>query len=87
MKKGIEVWSDYDRAGNWLLKVAKKRGKLTIEDIKEAAMDWGPDYYFLVLNCLDTDSIQYYDDDLDGDAAELYPAEKFLEFYGRMERK
>lgn len=87
MKKGIEVWSDTDISGNWLLKVAKKRGKLTLEDIKEAAMDWEPDYYFLVLNCLNTDNIQYYDDDLDGDAAELYPADKFLEFYGRMERK
>ena len=87
MKKGIEVQSAHDRAGNWLLKVAKKRGKLTIEDIKEAAMDWEPDYYFLVLNCLDTDSIQYYDDDLDGDAAELYKADAFLEALGRLKRK
>ena len=87
MKKGIEVQSAHDRAGNWLLKIAKNRGKLTIEDIREAAMEWEPNYYCLLLNCLDMDSIQYFDDDLDGDAAELYEADAFLEALGRVKRK
>lgn len=87
MKKGIEVWSDHDISKNWVLKISKNRGKLTIEDIKEAATEWEPNYYCLVLNCLDMDNIQYFDDDLDGDAAELYEADDFLEAIGRMKRK
>lgn len=87
MKKGIEVWSGLDDFGNWMLKISKKRGKLTIEDIKEAATEWEPNYYCLVLKCIEEDGLQWYDDDLDGDAAELYEADNFLEALGRMKRK
>ena len=43
MKKGIDVYPDRDGAGNWFLRVTKKRGKLTIDEIREAVTqynDW-----------------------------------------------
>lgn len=37
MKKGINAWADYDRQGNWTLCIGKKRGKLSLDEIKQAA--------------------------------------------------
>lgn len=45
MKKGINVWSDYDRQGNWTLCVGKKRGKLSLDEIKQAAQEYELDIY------------------------------------------
>lgn len=87
MKKGIECESAYDCAGNWVLRIRKKRGQLTLEEIKEAAMAWEQDYYGLVMRCMDDDMIQYYDDDLQGDAVELYRIEDMLELIGRVRSK
>ena len=39
MKKGLSSEVTYDAAGNWMLIVRKERGKLTLEDIREAAME------------------------------------------------
>ena len=39
MKKGLSTEARYDAAGNWMLVVRKERGKLTLEDIREAAME------------------------------------------------
>lgn len=51
MKKGIEVWPEYDKQGRWILKVQKKKGKLSLDEIREAAraIEW--DFYLLVLDC------------------------------------
>lgn len=83
MKKGLSYEPTSDGAGNFVLVVRKERGKLTLEDIREAAKDWEQDYYALILKCMDDDMSQYWDDDLEGDAAELYMADKFLQVSGR----
>ena len=81
MSKNIEVWSDYDRAGVWVLKIKKKRGKLSLDEIREAAMQQWEDIYMLVIKALDEDLDQYYDtDDLDGDFVTLYRAEDFFKW-------
>lgn len=81
MKKGIEVWSDYDRQHMWTLHIKKQRGKLTLEEIREACMEWEMDFYMLVICAMDLEVGQYYDtDDLDGDYVTLYRADDFFEW-------
>ena len=81
MKRGIEVWTDYDRTGMWTLHVKKKRGKLSLEEITEACMEYGQDFYMLVICAMDMEVGQYYDtDDLQGDYATLYLADQFFEW-------
>lgn len=43
-KKGIEVWSDYDRQGVWTLHIKKARGKLTLEEIQDVCMEYEQDF-------------------------------------------
>lgn len=60
MKKGIDAWSDYDRTGTWVLNIAKKKGKLTLEEIRQTAMEYGEDFYVLPIIAIDRE------DDRDG---------------------
>lgn len=81
MSKNIEVWSGYDPAGVWILNIRKKKGKLTLDEIREAAMQWEEDFYMLVVKAMDMDVGQYYDtDDLDGDYVTLYRAGDFFKW-------
>lgn len=80
-KKGIEVWTDYDSQRVWTLHIQKKRGRLTLEEITEACMDYEQDFYMLVICAMDRDVGQYYDtDDLEGDYVTLYRADDFFEW-------
>lgn len=80
MKKGIEVYTDYDKSGRWRLNIEKKRGKLTLEEIKEAAKEWEWDYYLLVLDCFhDENDIQYREEAPVGDRVELYRTDLFYQ--------
>lgn len=36
MKRGIEVWQDFDRTGTWCLHIKKRKGTLSLEEITEA---------------------------------------------------
>lgn len=81
LSKNIETWSDYDPAGVWVLHIKKKRGKLSMDEIREAAMQWEQDFYMLLIKALDEDMDQYYDtDDLDGDYVTLYRADDFFKW-------
>ena len=80
-KKGIEVWTDYDSQRVWTLHIQKKRGRLTLEEITEACMDYEQDFYMLVICAMDRDVGQYYDtDDLEDDYVTLYRADDFFEW-------
>ena len=80
-KNNIESWTDYDQAGNWQLHLKKKRGKFSLDEIRDAAMDFEQDFYMLMIKALDEDMCQYYDtDDLDGDFVTLYRADDFFKF-------
>ncbi len=87
MKRGIEVENTYDRSGNYVMIIRKARGKLTLDEIREAAMEYDQDYYGLVMKCMDEDMDQYYDDDLLGDAAELYRMSDVLEMMERVKMR
>lgn len=81
MAKNIESWTDYDRAGCWQLHIKKKRGKLSLDEIRETAMEWDQDFYMLVIKALDLEMDQYYDtEDLDGDYVTLYRADDFFKW-------
>lgn len=74
MKRGIEVWTEYDELGRWTLIIEKKRGKLTLEDIMRSAREWEWDHYLLYLDCYSEDfEMQFVLDG--GDRAVLYRAE------------
>lgn len=81
MKKGIEVWQDYDIAGNWVLHIKKKKGVLSVEEIRQIAMEYEQDFYMLMIKAIDEDTGQYYNtDDIDGDFVTLYRADDFFKF-------
>ena len=84
MKRGIIVWPDYDPAGLWVLKIEKKRGRLTLEEIREACTEYEQDFYMLVIRAMDEDISQYYTvDDLEGDFVILYRADDFFKWRER----
>lgn len=81
MKRGVEVRSDYDRSGRWCLIIKKKKGKLSLDEIKEAAREYEYDYYLLVLDCVhdeDNDDNPYCEPSK-GDMAILYRTDLFCE--------
>lgn len=51
MKKGIEVYPEYDESNCWRLVIEKKKGKLTLDDIRNAAREYAPDFYLLPVDC------------------------------------
>ena len=72
-KTNIEAYVDYDKTGRWRLIIEKKRGKLSLDEIRETAREWEWDYYLLVLDCYhDPYDIQYIEDPPPGDRVELY---------------
>lgn len=78
-KKSIEVWSDYDKQSIWTLHIKKARGRLTLDEIQDACMEYEQDFYLLVICAMDRDVIQYYEtDDLQGDYVTLYRADDFF---------
>lgn len=84
VKKNIEVWSDYDRQGQWVLNIRKTRGTLTLEEIREACMEYEQDFYMLVICAMDRDIAQYYEtDDLESDYVQLYRADDFFKWRER----
>lgn len=78
MKKGIEVWPDWDASGRWCLHIKKKIGTLSLDDITQAAMEYEQDFYALIIKAIDGDMMQYYDDIDIGDEVTLYSATDFL---------
>jgi len=81
MKKGIEAYSDHDPTGQWCIRISKKRGRLTLDEIREACMEFDQDFYMLVIRAMEDDMSQYYDtDDLDGDFVTLYRADDFFKW-------
>ncbi len=86
MKRGIEVWPDYDPTGQWILKIQKARGRLTLEEIQHACTQYEQDFYMLVIRAMDDDTSQYYTvDDLDGDFVTIYRADDFFKWRERNE--
>lgn len=78
MKKGIEVWSDYDNAGRWCLRIKKKKGKFTLDEITEIATEYEEDFYAVIIKAISDEMGQYFDDIEQGDYITLYQATDFL---------
>lgn len=77
MKKGIEVWSSYDRAGNWILCIKKQRGRFTLDEITDIAREHEWDVYLLPIDCTGEEEPQY-NEESPGDYIELYRAETIV---------
>ena len=81
MKKGIEVWADYDENNRWCLRVQKARGRFTLDELTEIAKEYEQDIYAVIIKALDADLEQYYDDvDMGGDYVTLYRVTDFLTY-------
>lgn len=81
MKKGIEIWTDYDLSGNWQLHVKKSRGKFTVDELQEILIEYEQDFYMLMIKAMDEEHSQYYlTDDIEGDYVTLYRADDFFKF-------
>ena len=83
----IETWGGYDQAGIWTLHVHKRRGTLTLDEIRKACIDYEQGFYLLVIKAMDCDMSQYYEtEDLTGDHAQLYRADDFLSWRERKDK-
>lgn len=80
MKKGITCRPDYDRTGRWCLIVEKKKGRLTLDEIKEAAREWEWDFYLLLLDCFHDTEDDGLNEPPQGDLVILYSAGSLREF-------
>lgn len=78
MKKGVEVWPDYDNSGRWCLRIKKAKGKFTLDEITEIATEYEQDFYALIIKAIDADMSQHFDDIETGDYVTLYSATDFL---------
>jgi len=79
MKRGLKVWADYDKNGRWYLAIEKKKGKLTLDEIRETAMEYESDFYALIVEAVEKEIQSYFDWDFDGDFVRLYRATDFLD--------
>lgn len=77
MRKGTEIWSDYDRAGRWCLDLKKQKGRFTVDEVQEALAEYGEGWYMLLLHC----GGEAGDDFAvgQGDFLQAYPAEEVLQ--------
>ena len=79
MKRGVEVWADYDERGRWCLRCRKQRGKFDLDELTEIAREVEEDFYAVIIKAISDDMMQYYDDCMDqGDYVTLYRATDFL---------
>ena len=80
MKKGITAHTQWDKTGRWQLVIEKKKGRLTLEEIKETAREWEWDFYLLVLDCFhEENDVPYGYDAPQGDRVELYRTDLLFE--------
>ena len=86
MKRGITVTYKTDERGWGFKRIAKAKGELTIEEIRQALIDDGDQgYYAVLVKAVDDDMLQYYDDDLPEDEVECYDADTFMVNSGRQQ--
>lgn len=76
--RNIESWSDFDRDGRWCIHARKKRGRFTLDELTEVAMQYDEDYYAVIIKAIDEDYEQYFDDIQLGDSVCIYRATDFL---------
>lgn len=74
MKKGIEIWSDYNAVGKHIVKLSKKKGKFTLDEIRDALTEYMEDVYLIMIKALDMDR----DDEPEGDYVECYVASEVI---------
>lgn len=74
MKKGIEIWSDYNAVGKYIVKLSKKKGKFTLDEIRDALTEYMEDVYLIMIKALDMD----LDEEPDGDYVECYVASEVI---------
>lgn len=86
MKQGITITRGYDLQDRPIVRITKRRGKLTLEEVSDLLLyegrgEWNG-HYAIVLNCSESTlgGIGMYDEEEPkGDALDLYPLEYFEE--------
>lgn len=81
MKKGIEIWQDYDLQGISCLRIRKKKGHFTLDEIIDACREYEQDFYMISIKAMDAEMDQYYMvDDFEGDYVTVYSASDFFKW-------
>lgn len=77
-KSAVDCWPDYDEAGRWCLRLRKKKGRFTVDELVDAlaAHEW--DFYAVILKAIPEDGYQYFEDIPEGDYLTAYRATDFL---------
>lgn len=79
-KKGIVTTAGWDESGRWCLTIEKKRGRLTLDEVRQAAREEEWDYYLLVIDAFHDDfDDQFGENAPPGDFALLYRTDLFYE--------
>ena len=60
------------------MRIKKKKGKFTLDEITEIATEWEQDFYALIIKAIDEDMCQYFDDIENGEYMTLYRATDLL---------
>ena len=79
MKKGVEVWSDYDKSGRWCLRVKKSKGRFTLDEIVDIAREYENDFYLLLLDAFHDEYSVQFAETQHGDLVTLYRTDLFYE--------
>ena len=77
MKKGIEVWSSYDKQGRWCIRIKKAKGRFTLDEIVETAREYEQDFYLLLIDAYH-DTEGQLPEETAGDFVTLYRTDDFL---------
>lgn len=77
MKKGIEVWSSYDKQGRWCIHIKKAKGRFTLDEIAETAREYEQDFYLLLIDAYN-DTEGQLPEETAGDFVTLYRIDDFL---------
>ncbi len=76
--RNIESWTEYDCNGRWCICAKKKRGRFTLDELTEVAMQYDEDFYAVIIKAISDEDIQFFDDIRIGDAVYIYRATDFL---------
>lgn len=78
MKKGIEIWSDYDKTGRWHLNIKKEKGKFNLAELREILREWEWDFYLILVDAY-TDEEPQFAEMPKGDFVKVYRTDLFME--------
>jgi len=73
MKRGIEIWSDWDMDGKSVVHIRKAKGKFTLEEIRQILTEYMQDVYLIMIKAMED-----LEDGDEGDFVECWFADQVM---------